>query len=57
LKKKIAHTIDVNTLAAITTHAKKVNHGVLNGPILSFAPFDLSGSLLFGVGNKPPDSR
>jgi hypothetical protein len=29
LKKKIAHTIDVNTLAAITTHAKKVSHGVL----------------------------
>ena len=57
LKKKIAHTIDVNTLAAITTHAKKVSHGVLNGPILSFAPFDLFGSLRFGVGNEPPDSK
>jgi hypothetical protein len=57
LKKKIAHTIDVNTLAAITTHAKKVSHGVLKGPILSFAPFDLFGSLLFGVGNEPPGQQ
>jgi hypothetical protein len=52
LKQKIAHTIDANTLAAITTHAKKVSHGVLNDPILSFAPFGLFNSLLFGVGNE-----